>query len=370
MKISLIFIGTTGAGPVYSYEMARALAADQRCQLQVVISKNVSNLDVWKATFADSNVDFHVVNTYNRSKLSVFLNTFNLPRKYHIYSLMRKFHTDVVYSPFTLLWERFLFGMMHGKAHVVKTIHDVTLHDSYHNIGDFMTTVLNWGSMRFVDSIVLLNRRDQTLVEQRYHRPSVVIPHASFSYYPNTRHPTPDTQHIKKTVAFIGRIEPYKGLDLLISAYRKLKTPDVKLIIAGSGTIEKELLKSIKEENGIELINRYIKDEEFQGIFKRTDFVILPYKRASQSGVIPLCFANKQMVVATNVGAIPEQVPEGTGVLVTPSAEEIAKAIDHLYERQELIFKYGQTAYDYAQSYLTWDKSVNLLINHLTTVMK
>lgn len=368
MKISLVFIGTTGAGPVYSFEMAKALAADQRCQLQVIISKNVSNLDVWKKIFDNGQVDFHIVKTYDRNKLSVLLNTFNLARKYRLYALIKAFHPDVVYSPFTLLWERFLFGMMHNKAHIVKTIHDLTLHDSYRNIGDFMTNVLNWGSMHYVDSVILLNHKDQPIAEQRYHLPTAVIPHASFSYYA----PNDDRSnfHIKKTIAFIGRIEPYKGLGLLIEAYKKLKTTDVKLIIAGSGKIEDNLLNSIKAERNIELINRYIEDSEFQDIFRRTDFVILPYKRASQSGVIPLCFANRQPVVATNVGAIAEQVPEGTGVIVTPSAEEIAKAIDMLYEHQELIRLYGQAAYDYAQSQLTWESSADLLIKHLEAVAK
>ena len=367
MKISLVFIGTTGAGPVYSYEMAKALAADPRCQLQVIISRNVCNLDVWVSTFADSDVDFHYVETYSRSKLSVFLNTFNLRRKYRVYSLIRSFRPDVVYSPFTLLWERFLFGMMHGKAYIVKTIHDATLHDSYHNIGDFMTSVLNWGSMRYVYSIVLLNRRDQRSVEQHYHRTTVVIPHASFSYY--AVKPVGRDFTVRKTIAFIGRIEPYKGLDLLVEAYRQLKTPGVRLIIAGSGKIEERLLESIREDSRIELINRYINDEEFQDIFSRTDFVVLPYKRASQSGVIPMCFANRRMVVATNVGALSEQVPENTGVLVAPSAKEIAGAIDHLYERPEFIHRYGEAAYDYAHSCLTWENSANLLISHLSTVV-
>ena len=368
MKISLIFIGTTGAGPVYSYEMAKALAADQRCQLQVIISANVSNLDVWKATFADSPVDFHVVKTYNRNKVSVFLNSFNLLRKYHIYKLIKTFRPDVVYSPFVLLWERFLFGMMHGKAHVIKTIHDLKLHDSYHNLGDFMTKMLNWGSMRYVDSIVLLNRKDQPLAEQRYHRPTVVIPHASFSYYSNK--PAQGEFHVKKTIAFIGRIEPYKGLDLLLEAFKALKTPDVKLIIAGNGKIEDKLLKSINEEKNIELINRYIEDDEFQQLFCRTDFIILPYKRASQSGVIPLCFANGLTVVATNVGAIAEQVPEGTGIIVNPTADDISQAIDSLYDHQELIAKYGNAAYEYSQTHLTWENSASILIQHITSVTK
>ena len=230
MRISLVFLGSTGAGPVYAYEMARALLTDKRCQLQVIVSENVANLPSWEKAFAGGNADFHVVKTYNRSKLSVFLNTFNIVRKYRIYKLIRDFQPDVLYSPFVLMWERFLFGMMHGKTHVVKTIHDVKLHDSYRTPSDFFTYILNYGSMRYVDS-------------KRYHKPIVVIPHACFDYY--FRHPE-SNKGLRNTIGFIGRIEPYKGLDLLIDAFQRLRTQDIKLLIAGSGDIESGLAERIK----------------------------------------------------------------------------------------------------------------------------
>ncbi len=362
MKISLVFLGSTGAGPVYSYEMARALSADRRCQLQIIVSENVENLELWKNAFADSDAEFHIVKTYKRSKSSVFFNTFNIVRKYRVYSLIRDFHPDVLYSPFILMWERFLFGLMHGKAIIVKTIHDVTLHDSYRNLSDFFTNILNYGSMHYVDSIVLLNHRDVPLVEERYHKPVVVIPHACFDYY--FQHHTGNNS-IKKNIGFIGRIEPYKGLDLLIEAFKQLQTTDIRLLIAGSGKIDPELAEQIRKNPRIEVINRYIEDTEIQTIIEKTDFFVLPYKRASQSGVIPMCFAGERTVIATNVGALSEQVPEGTGLLVSPQADEIAKAIDYLYEHPTLIEQYGAAAYSYATTHLTWKHSAEQLLNFL-----
>ena len=362
MKISLVYIGTTGAGPVYSLEMAKALSADSRCELQVIVSENVTNLSAWEKAFQDTEVSFHVVKTYKRSKLSVFLNSFNLVRKYRIYSLVRQFHPDVLYSPFVLMWERFLFALCHGKMHIVKTIHDVKLHDSYHNLSEFVTVCMNWGSMRFVDSIVLLNHKDKPAVQQRYHRPVVVIPHACLDYYFTDMPASPSKS---RTIGFIGRIEPYKGLDLLVEAFGMLRNRDVKLLIAGNGKISPDLMTQIQGDDRIELINRYILDEEFQGILSKMDFVVLPYKRASQSGVIPMCFAGGKTVVATDVGALAEQVPEGTGLLVSPSAEEIANAIDYLYEHPEQIAQYGLAARDYAMKQLSWQHSADLLLTHM-----
>ena len=154
---------------------------------------------------------------------------------------------------------------------------------------------------------------------------------------------------------------------MLIDAFERLKSRDVKLLIAGSGVIGHELAERIKNNPRIELVNRYIDDAEMQSFIERADFFVLPYKRASQSGVIPMCFAGGKTVVATNVGALPEQVPEGTGILVSPDAEEIAKAVDFLLGHPALIEQYGKSAHSYASTQLTWSHSAELLIDFLST---
>ena len=54
MKISLVSLGQTGAGPVYSLEMAKALAKHPDCELQVVISDNVTNRKAWDEAFENT----------------------------------------------------------------------------------------------------------------------------------------------------------------------------------------------------------------------------------------------------------------------------------------------------------------------------
>lgn len=133
-------------------------------------------------------------------------------------------------------------------------------------------------------------------------------------------------------------------MDLLIDAFEKVKMSDLSLIIAGSGSIPEELRGKISDNKRITLINRYIKDEEFEQLLNKVDFVVLPYKRASQSGVIPMSFAFGKAVIATRVGALEEQLPDGTGIIVAPTHECIAEAIDWFYQNQDKIITYGDNS--------------------------
>ena len=78
-----------------------------------------------------------------------------------------------------------------------------------------------------------------------------------------------------------------------------------------------------------------------------------------------MAFAFGKTVVATNVGALDEQVPEGTGILVAPNSDDIASAIDALYSDVEQIKTLGMNAQRYAQTELTWEHSAELLLNYL-----
>lgn len=350
----------TGAGPVYSLEMAKALAQSGKCKLQIIVSESVTNIEAWKSAFDGKNVDFNIVKAYNHSKLSVFVQFFNFKRKCHIVKLIKHFNPDVLYVPFGLMRARFIYAFIRKRIKIVKTIHDVESHDRF-TLGEVVSNFLTWGANRFVNGYVILNKKDKSIIENRFNKPVAVIPHASFSYYFKGGNQQPDKQ-IKRRIGFFGRIEPYKGLDLLVGAFEQSKTQDLKLLIAGSGAIEASLLERINRNDNIELINRYIDDNEFQPLLDSVDFVVLPYKRASQSGVIPMCFAYGKTVIATNVGALEEQIPDGTGIITAPDAVSICTQIDNLYSNTDLINQYGNNAKEYADEYLSWDKFADLLL--------
>lgn len=362
----MVFLGTTGAGPVYSIEMAKALRASKKCKLQVIISDRVTNLEAWKSEFMnDKDIDFHVLKTYNHNRLSVLFSFLNIRRMNRVVKIIRDFKSDVLYAPFRIIWSPYIYHSLNGKIRIVTTLHDPKPHETS-GFFNKLSRISFDRSLKYTDDIIILNNKDYEYVEQKYQKPICVIPHASFSYYASDKKTIKNNDTaLKKTICFLGRIEPYKGLDLLIDAYYKCTTSDLRLIIAGSGNIPDSYFEKIISNPNITLHNRYIEDHEFSEILSNVDFVVLPYKTATQSGIIPLAFACQKTVIATKVGAIEEQIPHGTGVLTRPDVESIANAIDKLYSTPELIHMMSENAYKYACKELTWEGSASIFLEYL-----
>lgn len=133
---------------------------------------------------------------------------------------------------------------------------------------------------------------------------------------------------------FFGFIRAYKGLDLLLEAFadERLQQSNVKLLVAGEfyGDPEPYLqkIKDLKIEDSVILHNDYIPDHEVNRFFSVADIVAQPYKTATQSGVTQIAFHFEKPMLVTNVGGLPEIVPDGKiGYVVEPEPKPIADAL-------------------------------------------
>ena len=125
---------------------------------------------------------------------------------------------------------------------------------------------------------------------------------------------------------FFGRIEEYKGIDVLLDAYQKLENyypQKTSLTIAGRGDIAKYQNKINKFES-VYVLNRMILDSEISSLYAGNNIVtVLPYKDATQSGVIPTAQIFNSLIIASDVGAIREQLDDGKlGILIKPNDVE------------------------------------------------
>lgn len=137
-----------------------------------------------------------------------------------------------------------------------------------------------------------------------------------------------------KTLLFFGLIRPYKGLRYLIEAMPKVVAQlDCQLLVAGEFYEDKQpyrdLIASLELKDRIQLVDRYIPNENVGLYFAAADVVVLPYVSATQSGIVQIAFGLDRPVISTKVGGLPEAVDHGkTGLLVEPqSAERLAEAI-------------------------------------------
>lgn len=165
-------------------------------------------------------------------------------------------------------------------------------------------------------------------------RPINVHPLPVFDHFPQPSVVLP--RRAKLELLFFGFVRPYKGLDVLLAAMTRLKNEDVFLSIVGEfWNGEHETLKFIGDyeiADQIEVVARYVSDDEAAAYFERCDVVILPYHSATGSAVIPLAYHYGKPVIATRVGGMPDVVKDGkTGTLIEPgSSIELAGAIKDL----------------------------------------
>ena len=122
-------------------------------------------------------------------------------------------------------------------------------------------------------------------------------------------------------VLFFGRIDEYKGLDVLINAFDQLELPTTKLLIAGAFNTKayrrqiRAAIAAARRRTDIRLDERSIPDAEVEVFFKACDVLVLPYRNIYQSGVIFLCFNFGMPIVATDVGSFREFIEENLGII-------------------------------------------------------
>lgn len=142
-----------------------------------------------------------------------------------------------------------------------------------------------------------------------------------------------------RVILFFGFIRKYKGLDILMEAMtdQRIKNLGIKLIIAGEfyedENFYKQKIKKLDIENQLILYTDFIPNKEVNIYFSAADCVVQPYKSATQSGISQIAYHFDKPMIVTNVGGLPEIVPnEKVGFVTEITAEAIADAIIRFYE--------------------------------------
>ena len=154
---------------------------------------------------------------------------------------------------------------------------------------------------------------------------------------------------------FYGFIKPYKGLDLLKQVCEILNSRKVKfnLIVAGDG--DDPTLPFYSTMNNCIVINRFLSDDEMMYLNEISDVVLLPYKTASQSGIISTSFMFGNPIIATRVGALTESIQDRkNGILVNAEdTKSFADAMQSLIINPNLMssLKHGAKQYGNGDEY-------------------
>ena len=177
----------------------------------------------------------------------------------------------------------------------------------------------------------------------------VVIPHGT------TARPEPLPPPEQPAVLMFGRLEAYKGVEVLVEAMRIVwrHRPEVRLIVAGQG----DAAHLVPTDPRITLMARYIAEDDVESLFSQASVVALPYTQASQSGVGLLAIAAGVPVVVSDLGGLPELACEPSFVAQAGRPDALADAIvRHVDDDRDM----RQAVLRHAREHFSWDHAAKL----------
>ncbi|MDD1724009.1 MAG: glycosyltransferase [Methanospirillum sp.] len=200
--------------------------------------------------------------------------------------------------------------------------------------------------MRKASSLFIVHsNHDRMLISDHYHISPErirVIPHGLYDQYPILE--KRGCQEKLGTggmfvILFFGLLRPYKGVSCLIRAFESLPEAvwnNSVLLIAGEAWEDCDslaLLGSSPAKANIRHYNEYIADEEIPLFFSAADILVLPYTRASQSGVAHIGISYGIPIIASRVGGLVEGLGTyaGTRFISASDCDELREAIEAEY---------------------------------------
>ncbi|HXW58242.1 MAG TPA: glycosyltransferase family 4 protein [Solirubrobacteraceae bacterium] len=109
-------------------------------------------------------------------------------------------------------------------------------------------------------------------------------------------------------VLFFGLLRPYKGLDVLLGAWRELH--GAELWIVGMPRMDLGALHAAAPA-GVRWLERFVSDGELLALMRRASLVVLPYREIEQSGVAFTAIGAGVPLLLSDVGGFPELAASG-----------------------------------------------------------
>lgn len=234
--------------------------------------------------------------------------------------------------------------------------------------GDWRTATRLYGSPRrrllapLVDrlAVVALARADRVravgshtaqLAREAGHRGELVVYPAWSDYEEVTRRP-PVPLPFRPVVAFVGALEPTKGVDVLLEAWPQVaaELPDARLVLVGDGSQREQVAQAVAEGEvaGSVTMTGRVPRREVAGLLDAATLLVLPSRSEGLALVLLEAMARGRAVVSTTAGGTAELVEDGvTGLLVPPDdVAALAEALLRVLQEPAVAAEMGHIGHE------------------------
>ncbi len=357
IHIGVLYLGRKGGICHYTYELVRVVS--KLARVTCYLSANNILLDVWR----ELPCRVKIFDTYNGFPSLVWSMVYR-QGALRVASTIDADAPDILLDTGAGPWAGIIKREIHCKTLLADVIHDVQFHPD------------RWAKLLYLYKWLYPSKADIFIGISEYSYKQLLL------CFPSARHihshhgviHSPSTIDFNKIaenrnkILFFGRIEKYKGIEVLVEAFRiaKSSNSELSLDILGYGLLDSKIKSEIAKLN-INLRNEWINDDELQQIFANYGVMVIPYLSATQSGVAITAMANGLPSIGTDVGALPEQIiHDRNGLIVPPGdAKALASAMLTISKNYELAYKMAKEASLIASSVYSWERIGSKLLTEL-----
>lgn len=143
----------------------------------------------------------------------------------------------------------------------------------------------------------------------------------------------------KVNLLFFGNITREKGIDILLDSVNNLSDEDadsINVIVAGKDIDGVYKRVRLKHNRSVSFFTRHITDNELRFLYDNVDYLALPYRKTSQSGILEMAFYFKKPIIASDIPYFRKMLTEfpSFGILDGNSSKDYTSAIHEVLQRK------------------------------------
>ncbi|HZF67142.1 MAG TPA: glycosyltransferase family 4 protein [Gemmatirosa sp.] len=184
--------------------------------------------------------------------------------------------------------------------------------------------------------------------------------------------PAPERRAAAPTFAYLGRLRRYKGVDLVLRAFARVRHPEARLEIAGTGEYRPQLerlARSLAVAERVRFLG-FIDEGEKVDLLRRSWALAFASPKEGWGITNLEAAASGTPVVASNSPGLRDSVRDGETGFLVPHGDVSAMAarLDALAADPALVARMGCAGRRFAESF-TWERAARETVIHLEDVL-
>lgn len=181
----------------------------------------------------------------------------------------------------------------------------------------------------------------------------------------------------KKVILFLSRIDPKKGLDILVKSFAALARDrkDIALVVAGpdNSGFASAVRKRLRKERAAERVvfTGMLSGSDKLAAFRDSDIFVLPsYSENFGLAVAEAMFCGLPVVVSNRVGIHGAVARSHAGLVIEPGVTQLSSALAELLDNPALRRQMGANGRMLSQERFSWEKAATEMLSQYNKILQ